>query len=80
MMPTANPHTTLPSSSRAWCVAVPMRIHPTISGRVHVCKVRFRPMASIIGPDNIDPSGVAAECMLAITKMFIIRSSSNQLN
>lgn len=65
MIPTANPHTTLPRSSNAWCVDVPMMIQPMISGNVHVCNVRLRPMASIIGPDSMEPSGVAAECMLA---------------
>lgn len=64
-MPTANPQTTLPSRMSAWCVAVAMRIQPTTSGSVDACRVRFRPIASMIGPESIEPSGVAAEWMLA---------------
>lgn len=73
-MPTANPHTVLPSRISAWCVAVPMMIQPSTSGNVEACSVRRRPIASIIGPDNMDPSGVAAEWMLAGSskKMFIM--------
>lgn len=36
-----------------------------MSGNVHDCNVRFLPIASMIGPDNIEPSGVAAEWILA---------------
>lgn len=60
-MPTANPHTILPNNNKAWCVAVPISIQPSTSGRVDNCRVLRRPTASITGPDNIDPNGVAAE-------------------
>ena len=73
-MPTAKPHTILPNNNKAWCVAVPIRIQPTISGKVDNCRVLRRPTASIMGPDNIDPNGVAAECILAMDKIIIIET------
>lgn len=65
MTPTANPQTTLPSNSVACSGAAAISIQPSTSGRVEAWSVRRRPMASIMGPDNTDPSGVAAEWMLA---------------
>ena len=71
-MPTANPHTILPRRSSAWWEAVPIMIQPTMRGSVHVCSVRFRPIASMIGPDSIDPRGVAAEWILAVDKSLLL--------
>lgn len=71
IMPTANPHTILPSSSNACCVAVPMSTQPKMSGSVDTCSVRRHPMASITGPEIIEPRGVAAECILAKKQLLL---------
>lgn len=71
MMPTAKPQNTLPKSSIPLCTDVAITIQPMISGSVVHCRVRLRPMASMIGPDSMEPSGVAAECMLAAKKITL---------